>query len=112
MRDVETLIKLVIPALFLIFWALSNLFNREVASNRAKDRASGLGPRPDRIPPGGPYDRDRPSGSPTTAPPRYVPPTNDEILIIRSEANRPASRPGNPQPRRNQGRSRTQPAPA
>ena len=46
-NDVEVLIKLIIPAILLIFWALSNLFNRENAAAPAQARKDrGLAARP------------------------------------------------------------------
>ena len=107
MRDVEVLIRFIIPAILLIFWALSNLFNREKAETPAKTGGSPLGPRPGSYPPARPIERERLSGSPTMTPPRYAPPSSatDEILIIRAETNRPPSR-LNPQPRRNPVRPR------
>ena len=100
--ELEVLIKLVIPAILLIFWALSNLFNRENAA-QAKGN-SPLGPRPPGYPGPRPAERPRP-----TPPARQVPPSSsrgdDDILVIRSETNRPAARPGAPA-RKNPGRGR------
>lgn len=112
MNEIEVLIKLIIPAILLIFWALSNLFNRENAAAQAKGTSS-LGPRPTAYPAPRPADRARPP----EAPPRYAPPqgADDDVLIIRSDAkrpparavNQPPGRPGNQQPpRRNPGRGK------
>ncbi|MDB5351400.1 MAG: hypothetical protein JWN86_2647 [Planctomycetota bacterium] len=105
-NDFEILVKLIIPAILLIFWALSNLFNRENTSAQSKSTGAPAGPRPGGFPAPRPSERDRQIGSQAANPVRYVTPVgNDEVLIIRSETSRPPARP-NPQPRRNQGRSR------
>ena len=58
MNDWELLIKLIIPAILLIFWALSNLFNRDAAVKDGSGRPT-LGPRPSAYPgrTEGPADR-------------------------------------------------------
>ena len=101
-NDVETLIKIIIPAILLIFWALSNLFNRENKQTTAKDRATALANRPTAYQPPRPPERRRP---PPPTPPRYVP-SNEEVMVIRAEPNRPSGRPATPA-KRNAGRGRT-----
>jgi hypothetical protein len=100
MQDVETLIKIIIPVILLIFWALSNLLNRENKQAAEKERTSGLSNRPTAYqPPRPPAPRRAPA-----PPPRYVP-SNEEVMIIRAEPNRSQGRP--PQPaKRNAGRGR------
>lgn len=90
-NQVEILIKLIIPAILLIFWALSNLFNREGAAVQGRG-APGARPMPR------PGDRPRPVA--TTA--RPVPPKrpNEEVFVIRSETNEPPGRSNNQPPGR------------
>lgn len=100
--DFEMLIKIIIPVILLVFWALSNVFNRENPQNAAKDRMTPNPSRPASYPPPRPVER-RPAPAH-----RYVPPReNDEVLIIRAEPNRPQPRPGGNGPgRRQAGRQR------
>ncbi len=99
-QNFEIALKLIIPAILLIFWALSNLFNRQQNSmQQARDRNSGLGPRPGNFTP----PRERMTGNPSFQPPRPQP-KSDDIIIIRSETNRPPVR--TTAPRRQQGRQR------
>ena len=101
-NDIETLIKIIIPAILLIFWALSNLFNREGKQTAAKERAAALANRPTAYQPPRPPERRRVPPPPPA--PRYASP-NDEVMIIRAEPNRPPGRPA-PQAKRNAGRGR------
>jgi hypothetical protein len=103
MNDVETLIKIIIPAILLIFWVASNLFNRENKQTAAKDRASAIVNRPTAYQPPRPPDRRR--VAPQQTPPRYVP-QNEEVMVIRAEPNRPQGRPAQ-SAKRNAGRGRT-----
>ncbi len=107
MNDFDLLIRLIIPAVLLVFWALSNLFNRDnTAAKDGMPRPSPLGPRPSSSFP--PAPRDRPSGSPPpTTPSRYAGGPKEDVLIIRAET--PPPRPGS-QPRRNAGRPRREPS--
>ena len=98
--ELEVLIKLIIPAILLIFWALSNLFNRESAA-QAKGQ-SPLGPRPPGYPGARPPERARPPSQPPRPGPSG---REDDVMIIRAEPNRPG-RAANPQQRRNPGRGR------
>ncbi len=103
MRDAAVLIQYIIPAIVLIFWALSNLFNREQTEAQARNSGNPLDPRLGAYPPPRPTERDRATAA--APPPRYASaPGNDEILIIRSETRPPART--NSQPRRNPGRPR------
>ena len=96
MQDAETLIKIIIPVVLLIFWALSNVLNRENKQAAAKERtAARRTGRPATYPPPRPPERRRPPAP--APPPRYVP-SNEEVMIIRAEPNR-RPEPG-PAPRR------------
>ena len=92
MNDMETLIKIIIPVILLVFWALSNVFNREGKQTAAKERAAALANRPTAYQPPRPPQRRVPPPPPT---PRYASP-NDEVMIIRAEPNRPPGRPAPP----------------
>jgi hypothetical protein len=106
MNDFDLLIRLIIPAVLLVFWALSNLFNRDnTAAKDGMPRPSPLGPRPSSFPP---TPRDRLTGSPTMTPPRYAGAPKEDVLIIRAETPPPRS---GSQPRRNTGRPRREPSP-
>ncbi len=102
MNDVETLIKIIIPAILLIFWALSNVFNREGKQAAAKERAAAMANRPTAYQPPRPPQRRAAPPPPAT---RYASP-NEEVMIIRAEPNRPPGRPG-PPAKRNAPRGRT-----
>lgn len=97
MQDVDTLIKIIIPAILLIFWLLSNLFNRENAQKAARERTA-VGNRPSNYPSARPVDRRNvPAGRPSSQ--------NDEVMIIRAEPKRPPAK--TPPPgRKNQTRGR------
>jgi hypothetical protein len=97
-QDLDTLIKIIIPIILLIFWALSNLFNREKEQNMARERATALGNRPANYPSARPIDRRPP------APGRPLRP-NEEVMVIRAEPNRPQPKPNVPG-RRNANRGR------
>ncbi len=100
-NNVEILIKLIVPAILLIFWALSNLFNRENTNAQARG-TSPLGPRPPGYPPGPRReDRNRDRAVVTTTRPGASP-IDNEVMIIRGEPNRPptSGRPGSPSPPR------------
>ena len=99
----DNLLKLTIMLFFGAIWALTSLFNRE--SKPAPARPPG--PRPSTGPkPGEPTLRWAPPPSAPTA--RRVPIGDDDILIIGSDAPRPAARPG---PRRQSKARAAAPAP-
>lgn len=99
----EILIKLIIPAILLIFWALSNLFNRENNANAAAQaRGATPGPRPSGYPGPRPGERERDRNRTvvTTSRPAPPRPRDDEVLIIRAETNPPPGRANNQAPGR------------
>ena len=90
--------KLIVPLIFLAFWGLKQIFERE--PQRQPGRPAGFGPRPD-APPGGP----RPGVAPGVRDPAVrwsgqgAPPSrrDDEVIIIRPESilpDSPSARPG------------------
>ena len=98
-NDMETLIKIIIPAILLIFWLLSNMFNRENGEKTARERAAALGTRPPNYPSAKPVDR-------RTTPMVRTTSQKDEIMVIRAEPNRPGARPNQPA-RKTQNRGRS-----
>ena len=102
-NNFEWVLRVIIPVGLLIFWALSNLFNREAPRAAARDRMSPLGPRPGSgFPP--PRPPDRAAGSQASSPARY-PQQSEDIIILRSETNRTPVR-TTQNPRRGAGRGR------
>jgi hypothetical protein len=105
--DLSDLFKLLIPAVFLVFWALNQLFGREDA---AAGRTAPPGPRPGGLPPA-PRTRSperQPTASdwsggrtfdipprPTTTATTTLPP--EEVLVIGGEPRRPGSARGRTQ---------------
>ncbi len=93
-NNVDALFKLLVPAIFLVLWALNQLFNKENQAQPGRPGSS-LGPRP------GSPNAPRPapgSTRPEIADPknpyaanRSAPPAgkDDEIVILRSETVRP-----------------------
>ncbi len=92
MQNLHVLYQLLIPALFLVLWALNQLFNKEAAG--ANRPGGGLGPRPGGAPPT-PRPRPRPAHQPEPIGAR--PAGEDEIMILESEPRRLAEsrRPSN-----------------
>ena len=105
-NNFESMMRLVIPGIFLLIWAVNQLFNKEL--NPGANRLPAPGPRQGGLPPA-PRPMDR------SAPPQPRDPTmrfgtqatterrgNDEVLVIRSEPIRPQAtpqaRPGAPRP--------------
>jgi hypothetical protein len=115
-NNADTLFKLLVPAIFLILWALNQLFNKEGTPAEAPRAGGGLGPRPT-FPP-----RPTPNYAEAPVAAGYNRPRNDDrrpnersdnddILIIDGGSNVPTAvvvpgaRPGPGQGRR-QGRTR------
>lgn len=101
MQNADVIIKVVIPMMILIFWAISGVVNREKCQKAARERATSYGQRLS------PYQQARPPQRPAPPPPtpRYVPPAQDDVLVIRGEPSRPPSRQPQPQKRNNRQRS-------
>jgi hypothetical protein len=94
MNNVEELLKLLIPAFFLVLWALNQLLNKESNAPQAPGRPGGLGPRPG-VPPTPRPAMERPREVPVPPRPQTTPAgRDDEIVILRSETVRPPA-PGN-----------------
>lgn len=110
-NNIDNLFKLLVPAIFLILWALNQLFNKE--NNPQAGRPGGsLGPRPGSrpatIPPRPAPGNTRPEVADPRNPyaaSRTTPPTasEDGIVILRSETVRPPTAPRTTpkEPRRN-----------
>lgn len=97
-NNLDNLFKLLVPVVFMILWALNQLFNKENAPQQAGRPSGGLGPRPGSQP-GSPALRSSPAPSrpeglgprpsfPTTQP-DSSPVGDDEIMILRSESIQP-----------------------
>lgn len=122
----DELLKLVIPAIFLIVWAVGQLLNREAAKPPRPPRpraAGGLPPRPDLAPRPREAPRlpeptmrwgDQEESKPPSIParpllePRRTVGDPDEIVILGSETGPPRAAPHRPAAR---GSSRPRPAP-
>ncbi len=98
-NNIEGLFKLLVPAIFLILWALNQIFNKEGTPARSRPGTGGpLGPRPGGLPPAPrPLDRSIATGRepsrPSTPPPGGSRARDDEIVIIQSETTRPLTSP-------------------
>ena len=105
MNKFDELLKLIIPAIFLIVWALSQLFNREGQPARQRSRpmpreGGGAGGLPRRPMPG---DRDPSTRWPELEEPSLSTPVqeerrrrNDEIVILGTETRAPRTPPHRP----------------
>lgn len=89
-QNLHVLYQLLVPALFLVLWALNQLFNKEIQGGNRP--GGGLGPRPGGVPP---TNRPRPQPAFRPEPIGARPETEDEILVLKSE---PPSRPSTPPP--------------
>lgn len=123
-NDLDALLKLIIPAIFLIVWAISQLANREEPQPKPRPLPRGGGGLPPRPLPG---PRPREAGGPREQPPmrwgepaeplatvpqepepRRGPAPPDEIVILGTEIRPPRPTPHRPASR---GSSRPRPAP-
>lgn len=112
--DLGDLLKLIVPAIFLVIWALNQIFGREQAA--ANGRPPTLGPRPGGLPPAPrpPVSQEIPPGwargqdfsnrgqsaASSTANP-------DEVFVIRAEPTRPPAPASASAPPTRRGRSRS-----
>lgn len=114
--NLADLLKLVIPAIFLVIWAVNQLLGKEEVT--APPRGQPIGPRPGGLPPAPrpPVSRDVSQGWPSPAsspaPPQVKPKApstdTDDIFVIRGDAD-PFVRPGRGQASARR-QSRTRPA--
>lgn len=100
-NNIDNLFRLLVPAIFLVLWALHQLFNKENAPPPTNRPGGGLGPRPGGPPrPATDYGREVPYRDPTGPVPGPTRAASsapeDEIVIIRSETARPAGVGGGP----------------